>query len=142
MAFFTDIRSGKWIEIQQVNNTSWLFYDEKARIQIRASGTSSLHHDDETAAGAWSNNNDTNKRNYMSLLNPSEITNMPVNSLTTEAKPLELTPEQSEAGRKNFGVVITQIKWMEWLWLNNNGHRRANFIYEASGNFTANWLVP
>jgi len=142
LVFYTDIRSGKWEEIQQTNNTTWLFYDEKACIQIRASGSSSLHHDDETADEAWANNNITNRKNYLSVLIPSEKSTMTVNELPTFAEPAELTLEQSEAGRKNFGLVITQIKWMEWLWLNNNGDRRANFIYEADGNFSANWLVP
>jgi pyridoxamine 5'-phosphate oxidase len=141
LTFYTDIRSGKWKEIQQTNNTSWLFYDEKTYIQIRASGSSSLHHDDATADEAWANNNITNRKNYLSILIPSENTNLPENELPTDAEPLPLSLEQSEAGRKNFGLVITQIKWMEWLWLNKNGHRRANFIYEGDGDFTANWLV-
>ena len=57
-------------------------------------------------------------------------------------KSILFIPLQSEEGRKNFGVVTTKIKWMEWLWLNSSGHRRANFVYDEAGAFTANWLVP
>lgn len=53
LTFHTDIRSGKWKDLQQENNISWLFYDAQERVQIRLSGTAKLHHDDEIADEAW-----------------------------------------------------------------------------------------
>jgi len=142
LIFYTDIRSGKWAEIERHNTVSWLFYDAAARIQIRASGLSSLHQTGDLADQAWSSSNILNRKNYLSILIPSAATPEPVSGLSQEVEADEITLEQSEAGRKNFGVITTEIKWMEWLWLNGNGHRRASFIYEDTGAFTANWLVP
>ncbi len=142
LSFYTDIRSGKWEEIEQDNSISWLLYDTSARIQIRASGLASLHQADESADLAWSSSNVSNRKSYLSVLLPSAATLNPVSGLTQEMESEDLTLEQTEEGRKNFGVITTQIKWMEWLWLNGTGHRRANFVYDESGEFTANWLVP
>jgi len=142
LTFYTDIRSGKWGEIEQDNSISWLLYDAAARIQIRASGLASLHQTDELADLAWSSSNVLNRKNYLSVLVPSAATLNPVSGLTQEMESEEITLEQTEEGRKNFGVITTQIKWMEWLWLNGSGHRRASFVYDEAGKFTANWLVP
>ncbi len=142
LTFYTDIRSGKWGEIEQHNFISWLLYDAAARIQIRASGLASLHQTDELANQAWSNSNVMNRKNYLSILIPSVATSDPVSGLTQEMETEDVSLEQTEQGRKNFGVITTQIKWMEWLWLNGSGHRRANFVYDEAGRFTANWLVP
>lgn len=142
LSFYTDIRSGKWNEIEQHISISWLLYDANARIQIRASGLASLHQTDELADQAWSNTNISNRKNYLSVLIPSTNSLDPVSGLPATMETEEITPLQSEDGRKNFGVVTTQIKWMEWLWLNGSGHRRANFVYDKAGEFTANWLVP
>jgi pyridoxamine 5'-phosphate oxidase len=142
LSFYTDIRSGKWAEIEQYNPVSWLLYDAGARIQIRASGLASLHQTDELADQAWSGNNILNRKNYLSVLIPSAASSNPVSGLSQEIESDEISLEQTEEGRKNFGVISTQIKWMEWLWLNDNGHRRASFVYDEPGGFSANWLVP
>jgi len=142
LSFYTDIRSGKWEEIERENAISWLLYDAGARIQIRASGLASLHQTDELADRAWSSSNVSNRKSYLSVLLPSTATFNPVSGLSQAMESEDITLEQTEEGRKNFGVIITQIKWMEWLWLNGNGHRRASFVYDKAGGFTASWLVP
>lgn len=142
LSFYTDIRSGKWAEIEQHNTVNWLLYDAGARIQIRASGLASLHQTDDVADHGWSSSNLLNRKNYLSVLVPSAPASNPVSGLSPETESDEITLEQTEKGRKNFGVVTTRIKWMEWLWLNGNGHRRASFTYEEAGAFTASWLVP
>ena len=142
LTFYTDIRSGKWNEIEQQNLVSWLLYDANARIQIRASGLATLHQTDELADLAWNSSSVLNRKNYLSVLVPSAATLNPESGLTATMETEEITLTQSEEGRKNFGVITTQIKWMEWLWLNGSGHRRANFVYDEAGAFTGNWLVP
>jgi hypothetical protein len=83
-----------------------------------------------------------NRKNYLSVLAPSTITELPETGIATDSELDSFTAEQSELARANFGVVLTKINWIEWLWLNNDGHRRANFIYRKDGGFTANWLTP
>lgn len=142
LTFYTDIRSGKWREIEQQSEVSWLFYDTVAQIQIRLSGIAALHQNDKLADIAWAKTNTANQRNYLSIFPPSTEILYPQDELQEEPDTVDFTKTITDNGRKNFGVVVTDVVWMEWLWLNKEGHLRANFIYSGSGDFTANWLVP
>ena len=142
LVFHTDIRSGKWNELQQHNNISWLFYDAPGKIQIRLSGTATLHQDDEVAEKAWTTSTMSCRKIYLGETGPSVIAVSPVSGLPAAFEANDPTPEESRAGRKNFGIVITSVTWMEWLWLNSKGHRRAGFKYFEDGSFSADWLIP
>lgn len=142
LVFHTDIRSGKWKELQEDAAISWLFYNPVARVQIRLSGAAILHHDDCEADEAWGKSIPNSRKIYMGDDAVSAIKNMPVSGVPEKFETLNPTIAESEAGRKNFGTVTTQVQWMEWLWLNSAGHRRASFRYNAQGIFVASWLVP
>ncbi len=142
LVFHTDVRSGKWNDLQQQNNISWLFYDAPGKIQIRLSGTATLHQDDAVAEEAWTTSTMSSRKIYLVETGPSTIAASPVSGLPAAFEANDPTPEESLAGRKNFGVVITTVTWMEWLWLNSKGHRRAGFTYAKDGNFKADWLIP
>ncbi len=139
LRFYTDIRTGKWTALQQDKSISWLFYDTESRIQIRASGKASLHQNDELANHAWDNVNPTSRKNYSSILSPSAEIIVPPDGMQ---EPVAIADQKNEAGRGNFGVVVSKVLWMEWLWLNPPCHYKANFMYDAQGDFTASWLVP
>lgn len=142
LAFHTDIRSGKWKDLQQQNNISWLFYDAPGRIQIRLSGTATLHQDDAVAEEAWTTSTMSSRKIYLGETGPSATSASPVSGLPDAFEANDPSPEESRAGRKNFGVVITTVTWMEWLWLNSKGHRRAGFTYSEDGSFKGDWLIP
>ena len=138
----TDIRSGKWPGLQNNKNISWLFYDAGSRFQIRIGGTATLHNDDEIANEAWLKSNANSRKIYMGEIAPSEISALPVSGLPIEFESTNPTIEETEIARKNFGIIITKTNWMEWLWLNSAGHRRAKFEYKTETDFKANWLIP
>ena len=142
LAFHTDIRSGKWKELQQQNNMSWLFYDAPGKVQIRLCGKATLHHNDTIAEEAWEASTMSSRKIYLGESGPSKIAATPVSGLPAAFEAIDPTPEESIAGRKNFGVVVTTVSWMEWLWLNSKGHRRAGFTYFDDGNFRGDWLIP
>ena len=142
LAFHTDIRSGKWNELKQNNNISWLFYDAAARFQIRVGGIASLHQTDEVANEAWQKSNANSRKIYMGEIAPSLISNLPTSGLPAEFESCNPLLEETEIARKNFGIVITKTNWVEWLWLNSAGHRRAKFEYNSNTDFKANWLIP
>jgi len=142
LAFHTDIRSGKWEELKVNNANSWIFYDPAGKMQIRLSGTATLHHDDAVANKAWHKSTMSSRKIYSGQHGPSSLSALPVSGLPEEFETAHPSLEQSEVGRKNFGIVITEINWMEWLWLNSAGHRRASFRYNKDRTCTANWLVP
>jgi pyridoxamine 5'-phosphate oxidase len=140
--FHTDIRSFKWKDLQQNNHTSWLFYDSAARLQIRAAGQSSFHHNDEIADAAWQNTFPASRKIYMGEDGPSQKTNIPASGVPEAFLQNDPTLAESEAGRKNLAVVCTKINWVEWLWLSSKGHKRAEIVYEADESFRASWLIP
>lgn len=142
LAFHTDIRSGKWNELNNNNKVSWLFYSPAGRVQIRISATATLHSTDAIANEAWANSTMSSRKVYAGEIGPSNIVDEPCSGLSDYLNANDPTPEESEAGRKNFGIVICQANWMEWLWLNSKGHRRASFTYDAQNNIQANWLIP
>lgn len=142
LCFHTDIRSGKCQELKRNNKVSWLFYRPSAMLQIRMSGNVTLHQDDLFADEAWANTRISGRKIYLGDEGPSTLSALPVSGLSPKFDKEDPTPEESEAGRKNFAIISTQIQWMEWLWLNSNGHRRATFQYTADGKVTANWLLP
>ena len=142
LIFHTDIRSGKWKELNEDNNISCLFYDAVGGMQIRVSGKANLHHDDEMAEQAWLKSNPNSRKIYMGEIAPSENSELPTSGLSIEFENADPTLEESETGRKNFGVVVIKVNWMEWLWLNSDGHRRASFTYDNDNIMLATWLIP
>jgi pyridoxamine 5'-phosphate oxidase len=142
LAFYTDIRSGKWKELATQKNISWLFYDAANRIQIRLSGAIMLHHADSIADESWSNSTSNSRQIYVGEIAPSTVVEFPLTGQPSAIEASVATAEEIDGGRKNFGVVITTVQWMEWLWLNSTGHRRATFTYLEDGKFTSNWLIP
>jgi pyridoxamine 5'-phosphate oxidase len=142
LAFYTDIRSGKWNELNLNNTISWLFYSSEARMQIRLSGSASLHQKDAIADEGWEKSTLSSRKIYLGEMGPSSVSEIPISGLTEKFETSDPTPEESLRGRKNFGIVITKVKWMEWLWLSSKGHRRASFQYNNTNEFMAKWLVP
>jgi 3-hydroxyisobutyrate dehydrogenase len=142
LAFHTDIRSGKWEELKVNPSISWLFYEANLRIQIRLFGTATLHYADAVADNAWSTSTANSKKIYMGEQGPTTQSDSPVSGLSEIFENRNPTDEESEAGRKNFGIVCTTTNRLEWLWLNSKGHRRAGFDYLPNGSIQANWLVP
>ena len=142
LTFHTDIRSVKWNNLKKNAETTWHFYDANARVQIRASGTATLHHNDLLADVAWSKTNASSRKTYLSFNAPSTKSVVPFSGLLPEFDGENPSLEISEMGRKNFGVVVTKIYWVEWLWLNSKGNKRAVFSYLPNNAFEASWLIP
>ena len=140
--FQTDVRSCKWNDLQQNDNTSWLFYDSAARLQIRTAGKSILHQHDAIADAAWQNTPAASRKIYMGEQSPSQKSSVPTSGLPEAFLKTNPTTEESEVGRKNFAVVCTNVNWVEWLWLNSSGHKRAAFNYLPDNNFEATWIIP
>jgi pyridoxamine 5'-phosphate oxidase len=137
--FHTDIRSPKWAELKKNNTISMLFYSRQARMQIRVFGSASLHYQDEIKEIAWTNTSLSSRRCYLGNTSPSSHVGFPSDGLENIIGEGNLSPEASEKGKKNFGVVSVHVKTMDWLWLNHAGHRRALFDY-TTRRYT--WLTP
>ena len=142
LSFHTDVRSVKWNNLKNSANTTWHFYDANARVQIRASGTATLHHNNLIADNAWIKTNVSSRKTYLGFDAPSTKSVVPSSGLLPEFDGENPSLEISEMGKKNFGVVVTKINWLEWLWLNSKGNLRAEFKYNKEEIIQANWLIP
>lgn len=140
--FHTDIRSGKWNELQNDPAISWLFYSPEERLQLRVMGTVTIHHQDEISEAAWENTSVNGRRTYLCNPGPSSIIAEPASGLSPVLEERNPTVEESEAGKSWFAVVTTQVQYLEWLWLHSKGHRRAAFHYENAVLTRSNWLIP
>jgi pyridoxamine 5'-phosphate oxidase len=139
----SDTRAGKIAEIQKNPVVSWLFYDAAKRIQLRLSGEASVHFDDETADAHWKSSSVSSRKCYLTQIAPGDIQDFPGDGLFPHLQGRVLpTDEESEAGRKNFCMIATEIYFLDWLFLHGDGHRRSQFHYEKGTLKTMNWINP
>jgi pyridoxamine 5'-phosphate oxidase len=142
LAFHTDLRSGKINDLSQNNITSWLFYSTRHRLQIRLGGISIVHTNTPVAENHWEKSSTGSRKCYLASLSPGLQVSSATSGLPFVFEQRDPDETESEAGRKNFAVVVTKVRWMEWLWLRHQGHRRAEFRYEENGSYRASWLIP
>jgi len=136
-----DARSPKVSQIQDNPNVSWLFYHPEKWIQLRLSGTASVHTDDKTAESQWEKVRLTNRINYCAEIPPGSPTEKPTSGLPgflREKAPKLL--DHPEA-RKNFAAIICRFDQMDWLLLKLTGHIRAKFYWEDN-RMNASWVIP
>ena len=78
---------------------------------------------------------------YLGDKAPGISVSEPTSGLTTDVDNLKYTIEESEIGYKNFCVIETYIKSIEWLYLAAKGHRRAYFNLNKK-QLEKKWLIP
>ncbi len=130
---FSDNRAAKVQELRRNPHAQWLFFDPRARVQIRASGPLTIHHGDDVAFRAWEKVAPANRANYAAPFPPgSEI------AAPTLALPM---PFDYDAGRDHFTVIRATIERLDWLELGEPHHRRAAFAWTGR-EWKDRWLVP
>jgi pyridoxamine 5'-phosphate oxidase len=142
LAFYTDLRSGKINDLTLNDNISWLFYSPRHRLQIRLGGKAEILTDTPLVRESWNKTLESSAKTYMTTLAPSTIVAQATSGLSPEYELREPTRAESAEAVSNFAVVVTEVEWMEWLWLNKKGHRRAQFVYNEDLTFKGDWLVP
>jgi len=140
LIFHTDYRSPKVKQIQKNKAISWLFYDAKARIQLRIKTLATIHHQDELSLHRWNESRLQSKKCYLVDPAPSTPTELPTDGLVHFEK-FDLTEETAASGYENFAVVRNVITQIDWLFLKHDGHRRAQFKFEEN-DVKMNWVVP
>ncbi|MEO0601593.1 MAG: pyridoxamine 5'-phosphate oxidase [Myxococcota bacterium] len=136
--FHTDIRSAK---IEQLDGLSWMFYDPKARMQVRIHGTTTLA-GDATADREWDGLPASSRRTYLVEPAPGTALGDQWSSGRPEADADRLpSPSETAPARANFAVVVTVVHRLESLKLGRAGHERARFEW-LGDELHATWLVP
>ena len=142
LRFHTDLRSDKIAHIGTRPLASALIYDEAAKLQIRLSGRLSLG-SEEAAEQAWDASTEFARRCYMTQSAPGSEANAPISGLPAWIEGKQPTLEMLKDARQNFAILWFEFDRIDWLYLANNGHRRARFMRDAHNQvWNGNWLIP
>ena len=139
--FHADIRSNKIIILKTNPKATMLFYDKNEKIQLRITGNTKINHNNDISAKAWKKTVHMSRQCYLGEKTPGTDASIPTSGLTEDIDNLKYSIEDSETGYKNFCVIETFIKSIEWLYLAAKGHRRAHFSLEKNL-IKREWLIP
>ena len=139
--FHSDIRSNKIKILKSNPEANLLFYDKNEKIQLRISGISKINYQNHISKKSWEKTAHMSRQCYLGNKAPGSSVSTPTSGLTADVDNLKYTKEESEMGYKNFCVVETIIKSIEWLYLAAKGHRRALFSLK-NDSLEKKWLIP
>jgi len=131
LALHTDWRAGKIDAIVRTPRVAVHVWNERTAVQIRLSAVARVHAGDDTARAAWATVPSSARAVY--AINPAPGTEVPA--------PPPAPTDRGDAFA-NFAVLALTFDSLEWLWLDQAGHRRARFTWGADGLNHAAWLVP
>ncbi len=139
--FHTDFRSPKVADLKINQNSSFVFYDEKLKIQLRIKTNSMINNQNPITKEIWSKTKLYSRKCYLTEKAPSSITSIPEDGIHKSLQGKEPSVEESEKGFKHFTVVQNKIEEIDWLFLEASGHRRLKItINNNIENFE--WLIP
>ena len=139
--FHTDFRSPKISSLQKNNNSLFVFYDQKLKIQLRIKTISSINNQNTIAEEMWEGIQLISRKCYLTEKTPSSVTTLPEDGINESLKGKEPTLEESEKGYKNFTVIQNKIQQIDWLYLAASGHRRLKIILkDRIPSF--HWIIP
>jgi hypothetical protein len=141
LVYNTDRRSPKVQEIEGQPRVSWLFYHPEERVQLRLAGQAHLEQDEALLDKQWAALSLLNRRDYGTVDPPGSPLTSPGTGLPESLAGKTPTVAESEAGRKNFVVVVCRVDWLDWLLLGDEAHFRAQFSWQEDG-LSATWVTP
>lgn len=136
-----DARTPKVIQIQANPRVSWLFYHPEKWIQLRLSGTASIHTDDKTAESQWAKVRRTSRINYCAEIPPGSPAEKPTSGLPGFLRDTTSKLFDSSEARKNFAAIVCRFNQMDWLMLKLTGNLRAIFHWEDD-RIDSSWVIP
>ena len=139
--FHTDFRSPKASDLKNNNNSLFVFYDHKLKIQMRLKTTSILNNQNEVAKEMWDKTRPLSRKCYLTQKEPSSFSSFPEDGLPEYLVGREPDFEESEKGFKNFTVVENTVNEIDWLYLEISGHRRLKLVFKNKKP-EYQWLIP
>ena len=131
LSVHTDLRSGKMADLERQSRVAVHAYDPRHAVQLRLSAVARLHADDAVSQAAWAASRASSRAGYAIDPGPGRAVAVP--------PPM---PQDPDAGRPHFAVLVLVFDQLEWLWLSHTGHRRARFDWGPEARRQATWLVP
>jgi len=140
LRFHTDLRSPKCDVIGKGAPVGALFYDFPAKTQIRVRGVGRIEHDTPLADLAWEESTNFAKRCYLGE-GPGAASDAPTSGLPEWAEGIQPSDEQVAPGRENFAILLIELQELDWFYLANSGHVRAQFS-RVGGDWKGQWVAP
>ncbi|MFC4292055.1 pyridoxamine 5'-phosphate oxidase family protein [Sphingorhabdus arenilitoris] len=142
MRFHTDRRSAKVGQVDSRQEMSVLIYDEAAKLQLRFEGTGRTDIA-SNADEAWTRSTAFARRCYMAEAAPGSASASPTSGLPSWIEGKQPDEAQLTDARDNFAVLYFAFDRIDWLYLANAGHRRAQFIFDpVAQGWSGQWVVP
>lgn len=138
---FSDARAAKVDEIRENEHIQWLFYNPRKQIQLRISGSATVHTDDQLADIHWERVKGFSRLNYCTEQAPGTPINEPSSGLPARLVRRLSHLMHGNVGRANFAVMVGRVDTIDWLRLSKTGNIRARFQWEAD-RMDAFWVVP
>lgn len=125
LRFHVDRRSPKFRQWSEQPAMSVVFYHAPGMWQVRIKGLADLRMEDRVAREAWESCHPMGQRTYLSKYAPSaQLDDDEEGMFPEELERRRPTPEESEAGYKNFAVLLCRVVEMDSLHLYGTGHQR------------------
>ncbi len=143
LRFHTDARSPKAAMIGEQRTASVLAFDPEAKIQLRLRGPARIETTGPIADAAWVDATAFARRCYLAVAAPGSPSDHPVSGLPAEVEGILPTEDQLLPARQNFAVLLIEPTLLDWLYLAQTGHQRAQFVREAPGDaWRGTWVIP
>ncbi len=139
--FHTDIRSPKIKELKQNNNSYFVFYDAKIKIQLRIKTNSIINYQNDLTKKTWQKTSLSSRKCYLTKKNPSAKANFPEDGIPKKFTGTDPSKLESEKGYNNFTIIENIIINIDWLHLASSGHRRLNISFNKEEP-KFDWLIP
>ena len=131
---FSDSRASKLSEVLADGASSWVFYDSRFQVQLRARAHVTAHLADPPSAAAWERVPAINRIHYRRRVPPGQPIHSPADGWSVD--------EDAEA---NFGMLVAHVESLDLLALNPSGHIRAQFRWcdlSSGSGWTGQWVAP
>lgn len=138
----TDARSAKVSEIAREPRVAWTFYDAGRKLQVRVQAVASVEREGARADEAWARSPLSSRRCYLAPIAPGAACAEASPNLPEALRARVPTAEESQGGRANFALLVTQAVAIDWLFLASEGHQRARFSADAGGLWHGTWVEP
>ena len=140
LRFHTDARAPKVAAIAADPRMAVLFYDKPAKVQIRVRGTGRVLTDDPLTDAAWAESTNFARRCYLGDA-PGDESESATSGLPAQFEGVEPDDAQLLAARENFAVLLIELAELDWFYLAQSGHSRAQFSRSEQG-WKGRWVAP
>ncbi|MEO0734087.1 MAG: pyridoxamine 5'-phosphate oxidase family protein [Bacteroidota bacterium] len=136
---YTDRRSDKAADIEVHPFMSWTFWDPRRRIQFSGSGPTTWLPQEECTA-RFRQLPKHSRKAYATVHQPGTPLERPGDGLPADWP--KRTEGETDYAQQYFGVLVTELDYIDILQLIKTGHRRLRAIRTPGQDWQLSWVVP